>query len=162
MTTQPYACRPAGQRLFSSDRAKIKIYFVDIYGRTSPECYEWAKSSFNQDILNQLLQNKTITGIGFAVSFPHITKVFCFDSTVETNLNVRAFSTSSFNDIDLNRDESFQEFACLAEVLIARDEFMFWAQAHAVEAYLNKWSDWKPVEILNPNKLLDSSQESLQ
>ncbi len=67
MTTQPYACRSAGQKLYLSNQTKIKIYFVDIYGRQFPERYEWSKSSLQQDTIDQLLKEKNIKGIGIAV-----------------------------------------------------------------------------------------------
>ena len=46
------------------------------------------------------------------------------------------------------------EFACLAEALIAADEYGFWAEAATVEDYLVRWSAFKEGPIVRHDKLL--------
>ena len=91
--------------------------------------------------------------MGFVVAFPHIAKVFRFDPAGETVLTVRAFRPADFRPIDLNRPEGFVEFACLAEALIAADEYRLWARSPEVERYLGAWSRFRRGAIRDHGKL---------
>ena len=84
-------------------------------------------------------------GVGFLTAFPHITKVFRYAPKMEILQHVRAFDTKTFAPISLIRDD-FVEFACLAEALLAADEYKAWAAAGSVEEYLRYVS---PVENAN-------------
>ena len=66
---------------------------------------------------------------------------------------MRAWRTEDFAPLSVERGEGYVEFACLAEAIIAADEFRFWAEAPSVEAYLERWCDWAEAPILDHAKL---------
>lgn len=148
-----YAARPAGQAFYRRGRHAFKIYYVDIIGRQQPERYEWELCGRHRDDVLAALAQANIEGIGFVVSFPHITKVFRFAPSTETIMHVRAFNTADFTEISLQREEGYLEFACYAEAVIAADEYRFWATAPHVEQYLQAWSAWQEADIADNAKL---------
>ena len=54
----------------------------------------------------------------------------------EIILTLKAFETQTGKPINLDRGEGFMEFACLAEAVIANDEYRAWGEAENVEQYL--------------------------
>lgn len=148
-----YAARPSGTALYQSGRSAYKIYYVDIYGRTNPERFEWDLCGRSRPTVLEHLARVPVEGVGAVAAFPHITKVFRFAPSAETIMHVRAFWTPDFTDADLSRDDSFVEFACYAEAIIAADEYRFWAEAHSVEEYLQRWVQWSDASIVDCAKM---------
>jgi hypothetical protein len=68
-------------------------------------------------------------------------------------LNVRAFRPADFTELDLDRSDGYVEYACLAESVIADQEYRLWARARTVEEYLGQWVDWEPVAVVDQGKL---------
>ena len=153
---KPYRAKLVGREILRGrDELSIfKVYFLDILGRAEPAKYEWAASGMSRDgFLDCLRESDGFEGVGFVTAFPNITKVFRFDPNVETILNVRAWNTSDLKPRDLSRGGGYSEFACLAEALIAADEYGFWARAATVEDYLQQWSVFKEDAIARHDKL---------
>ena len=94
-------------------------------------------------------------GIGFVTAFPHISKVFRYMPKAEIILTVKAFETQTGKPINLDRGEGFMEFACLAEAVIANDEFRAWGESDTVEQYLETRSNCfgKDLPIRVKNKM---------
>jgi hypothetical protein len=121
---------PDGKSIF-------KIYYISIIGRDKPELYEWDNCLLTQAAYYSRFLSGTHTGMGFATAFPHITKVFRFSPTMETNMDVKIFDSPSLTPIPYPRDEDdYLQFACYAEAIIAAEEFRAWAKASSVEEYL--------------------------
>jgi hypothetical protein len=129
----------------------FKLYRLDIVGREDRERYEWKPSGLDPSELRSRLESQE--GVGFVTAFPHVTKVFRFDPGAETVLIVRAFRTADLAVIDLRRPEGFLEFACLAEALIAADEYRQWARSGEVAGYLASWSRFRAGAIRDQGKL---------
>ncbi len=129
---------------------RFKVYFADITGRAEPQLYEWGACGFTQAETVARLAALKIQGVGFVVSFPHITKVYRFN---KTNIDVRAFRTPDMSDLDLARGDGFVEFACLGESIIANAEFLAWARAEDVDQWFGQWQEWDPAGFANPAKL---------
>ena len=129
----------------------FKLYRLDLVGREHPERYQWKASGLDPAELHRRLE--LFEGVGFATAFPHITKVFRFDPGAETVLIVKAFKTPGFETLDLGRPEGFVEFACLAEALIAADEYRLWAKQINVKSYLSSWSRFHAEAIRDHAKL---------
>lgn len=72
----------------------------------------------------------------------------------EIVVNVRAWNTRELTPLDLGRSDGYVEFACLAEAMLAADEFRFWAEAQSVEAWLAQWSDYAGGPVREKDKLL--------
>ncbi|NUP99292.1 MAG: hypothetical protein HUU35_05490 [Armatimonadetes bacterium] len=156
MQVQPcntYAARPAGTSLYRVGQSVFKIYYVDIYGRQHPERFEWDRGELSRETVAQRLAEQELAGVGFVVAFPHIVKVFRYAPEAEILVFVRAFRPADGTEIPLARGEGYVEFACLAEALIAADEYRAWAAAKSVEAYLDSWSDWADAPIVDHAKL---------
>jgi hypothetical protein len=132
-------------------RSAFKLYRLDIVGREHPERYQWKASGLDPAELQRHLE--LFEGVGFVTSFPHVTKVFRFDPGAETVLIVKAFRTAGFGALDIGRPEGFVEFACLAEALIAADEYRLWAKKVTVERYLSSWSRFQAGTIQDHAKL---------
>jgi hypothetical protein len=135
-------------------RSWFKVYYVSITGRDEPARYEWGKGPFGREDFEGLLLASELEGIGFVTAFPHITKVFRFSPDAETVLHVRAFDTKTLAPLDLGRGMGWVEFACLAEALIAADEYRAWASAPDVETYLHAWSGFSEGPIVAHDKML--------
>jgi hypothetical protein len=97
--------------------------------------------------------NLPVEGVGFIVTFPHITKVFRFAPAMETVMHVRAFNTPDMSPIDLQRDDGFIEFACYAEAAIAADEYHLWSKSETVEEYLKTFSPFVDGPVKSSTKL---------
>ena len=123
-------------------KSAFKVYFVSIVGRDNPSRTEWALCGIDKQAFIKAFRESGQEGVGFLTAFPHITKVFRYAPKMEILQHVRAFDTKTFAPISLIRDD-FVEFACLAEALLAADEYKAWAAAGSVEEYLRYVS---PVE----------------
>ncbi len=141
--------KPAG------GKTVFKVYFVDIAGRKQPERFVWSLCGRSRKDFMEALAQKQIEGVGFVISFPHITKVFRYGPNPEIVLNVKAFKTETLEPLSLERSEGYVEFACYAEAVIGADEYRFWAEAGSVEDYLNKWSSFADGPIVNHAKLFN-------
>lgn len=148
-----YDARPSGQAVYRHGPHTFKVYYVDITGRSQPERYEWDRCGRGRDALLAALADVPIEGLGCVIAFPHITKVFRFAPSAETILHVRAFNTTDFAEINLQREEGYVEFACYAEAIIAAAEYRFWAEADSVEAYLEQWCAWEGAPVRDHAKL---------
>ncbi len=155
----PYKSRISGKNeIRAGQKSRFKVYFVDIIERQNRERYEWERAVSRESFLEsfaQFLAKSGIEGIGFITAFPHITKIFRFNPDYETVLTVRAFNSHDFSPLSLDRGEAFSEFACLAEALIAKDEYALWAEARSVDEYLKRYSAYTEGDVVEPGKLLD-------
>jgi hypothetical protein len=151
----PYHGRASGTKMLKMPDGKsvFKVYFIDIVGRKQPERFEWKLCGRRQENFLTALTGAGIEGVGFVISFPHITKVFRYGPSGEIVLNVRAFKTDGVQPLSLDRGEGYMEFACLAEAVIAADEYVFWAKARSVDEYLQQWSTSADFPIVDHGKL---------
>lgn len=149
----PYAARPAGTAVYQNGLHVFKVYYADIYGRSEPERYEWDLCGRPRNSVLEALKQFNFEGVGFVVSFPHITKVFRFAPSAETIVHVRAYWTPDFAIVDLAREEGYMEFACYAEAIIAAEEYRSWAEALHVEEYLQRWCQWTDAPVREAAKL---------
>lgn len=152
-TCNSYAARPAGAVMWRDGKSAFKVYYVDIYGRRQPQRFEWALHRLGLDVVPRELARQKLEGIGFVLAFPHIVKVFRWAPSAEILLFVRAFETGNGSNISLDREEGYVEFACLAEAVVAAEEYRLWAAADSVEAYLDQWADWGDLPIADHGKL---------
>ncbi len=150
----PYDARIAGTRLLAGPdgRSAFKVYFLDIVGRANPERHEWDRCATSRESILDALR-PVAEGVGFVTAFPHVVKLFRFGPHAETVLDVRGFGTPDLSEYPLARGDGTFEFACLAEALIAADEYAFWASAADVGAYLKRWSSFTAGRIADPGKL---------
>ncbi|NMA43806.1 MAG: hypothetical protein GX946_10555 [Oligosphaeraceae bacterium] len=139
-------CKDDGKSIF-------KVYYCSIVGRPQPERYEWRYSALSKEKFAADFLAMPCQGIGFLTAFPHICKVFCYASKSETLQYVCAFKPGDGSPIGLERDAGYYEFACLAEALLAADEFSAWASADSVEQYLQQRSFLDSFNIENHAKL---------
>jgi hypothetical protein len=154
MPASPYDARISGTRMLScpDGRSLFKVYFLDIVGRQNPERTEWDRCPMSRDAFLAALP-RVADGVGFVTAFPHVTKIFRFGPHAETVLDVRGLRTPDLCEYPLARGDGTFEFACLAETLIAADEFAFWASAADVGEYLGRWSSFTSGRIVDPGKL---------
>lgn len=134
-------------------KSVFKVYYCSITGRPSPERYEWSRCNISKDQFAADVAASAYEGIGFVTAFPHIAKVFRFAPKAEILEHVCAFKPEDGSVISLVRDDGFYEFACLAEAVLANDEFKFWASAGSVEEYLAQRSTKKHFDVCNHAKL---------
>lgn len=134
-------------------KSVFKIYYCSITGRPSPERYEWSRCKISKDQFAADFAANAYEGIGFVTAFPHIAKVFRFAPKAEILEHVCAFKPEDGSVISLVRDDGFYEFACLAEAVLANDEFKFWAEAGSVQEYLLQRSAESCFKIGNHGKL---------
>jgi hypothetical protein len=139
-------CMPDGLSAF-------KVYYLSISGRVRPEQYEWTACPRTIREFETAFLASGIEGVGLVTCFPHITKVFRFSPSNETVLDVREFDTATLQSIDAARGEGFHEFACLAEALIAAEEYKAWASARSVDEYLAYRCDLADFPVLSNTKL---------
>lgn len=152
-TCNRYAARPADTALWRDGRSAFKIYYVDIYGRENPERFEWDRNELSRDVVPRALSAMGLEGVGFVLAFPHIVKVFRWAPSAEILLFVKAFRPADGSPLDLARPEGYVEFACLAEAVVAADEYRLWAAAETVEACLDQWVTWGDLPIVDHGKL---------
>jgi hypothetical protein len=153
--SQPYHARLEKFNLIRTQGGKsiFKVYYLSITGRDDPEKYEWESSPFSREEFEEIFLSKKIEGIGFVISFPHITKVFLFSQPVETNLDVSVFQTRNMDLVGGSLEPGWQEFACYAESVIAAQEFDAWAKATRVEEYLDFRCARVEFDIQNHGKM---------
>ncbi len=148
-----YRARTVATELVRQEPSAFKIYALEIPDRPEPRRYLWSRSGMSIREFAAAFREAGHQGIGFVTAFPHITKVFRFSPAAETTLLVRALDTRTLAPLALERGEGYLEFACLAEALIAADEYRLWAQAGSVEEYLEGWSSFREGEIRAEAKL---------
>ena len=149
-----YHAKVEGCELVSMPDGKsaFKVYFVSIVGRDNPARTEWKLCGLDRETFLRSFSASGEEGIGFVTAFPHITKVFRYAPKAEILQHVRAFDTRTGATISLERG-GFMEFACLAEALIAADEYKAWASAKSVEEYLAFRSPLEDALIADNAKL---------
>ena len=149
----PYRAVVRERKLWRSRDGKsaFKVYFLDIVGREDPTRTEWDKCPMTPDQFLERLDDTD--GVGFITAFPHITKVFRYGPARETILNVRACLTPDMAPMDLTEGEGYVQFACLAEALIAGEEYAFWAESESVAEHLEDWAGFDDGAILRHDKL---------
>ena len=118
-------------------KSQFKVYFVSIIGRDNPSRTEWAHCGYSKESFVKDFQASGWEGVGFVTAFPHIIKVFRYSPKVEILQHVKAYDTKTGKPIGLDREDGFTEFACLAEALLANDEFIAWAKAQSVKEYMD-------------------------
>ncbi|OGV68760.1 MAG: hypothetical protein A3K19_24130 [Lentisphaerae bacterium RIFOXYB12_FULL_65_16] len=139
----------------AADLTAFKVYFVDIIGRKDPSRTEWDKCGLSRDqFMASLTGVPGLEGVGLITAFPHITKAFRFGPESEIVMNVRAWNTQGMTPLDLSRSDGYAEFACLAEAVLAADEFALWANAASVAEYLAKWSPYAGGPVSSRDKLM--------
>ena len=150
-----YHSRLAGRSLLrmADGQSVFKMYYVSLTGRAERGRYEWDQSPFGIGDFEALFQRGTFEGVGFVTAFPHITKVFRFAPSMETVLHVTAFNTRDLSPLNLGREEGYTEFACLAEAVIAADEYRAWASALSVSDYLRSHSAFKEAPVVDAAKM---------
>ena len=148
-----YAARPAGTDCYRDGRTVFKVYYADIHGRDTPERFEWDLSSLERRAVLKALAGMAVEGVGFVISFPHVGKVFRFWPQAETIVTVRAFNPGDGSALPLHRGDGEVEFACLAEAVIAAQEYLFWAESRDVGQYLGRWAQWGDLGIVDQTKL---------
>jgi hypothetical protein len=133
-------------------KSVYKIYYVSIIRREKPQLYEWDRFAVTREAFEKNFSKAGFEGIGFAVVFPHITKVFRYSPHVETVLDIAEHDTVTLKKLDCDRGDGFHEFACYAEVIIAADEYHAWAAAGSVESYLEYQSPSADFPMVDPAK----------
>jgi hypothetical protein len=138
LTTQGYHARlHQFERLEMPDgKSVFKLYFLSIIGRAQPEKYEWAYTPYTSAEFIRTFRTSGQQGLGFVITFPHVTKIYRFYADKETVLDVSEHHTADLRARDLSRGDGFHEFGCLAEAALAAEEYQAWASAHSVEEYL--------------------------
>lgn len=138
----PYTSKVVGktQIELADTKSAFKVYFIDIRGRDDRVKYEWEHCGRTQEQFLDQLHNLNPEGIGFVTAFPHITKVFQFGPTLETNLYTTAYKTENFEVLPLDYSGA-TEVGCAAEILIAAEELRFWLEAQTVDDYLSRTCD---------------------
>ncbi|MCP5156256.1 MAG: hypothetical protein H6983_18935 [Ectothiorhodospiraceae bacterium] len=151
----PYHAVSAGRSVIrmADGRSVFKVYYVDIIGRDDPTRYEWALASQDKATFEARLARLDLEGVGFVIAFPHIAKVFRFAPSAETVVHVRAFRPLDMAPLDLAREDGYVEFACLAEALVAADEYAAWAAAPDVATYLGRYARFEDAPIVDCAKL---------
>jgi len=118
-------------------RSVFKVYYISIIGRDRPELYEWERCTPGREEFERAFVAGGHEGIGFAIAFPHVTKIFRFAPSMETVLDIREFDTVGMQPKNCERGDGYHEFACYAEAVIAAEEYHAWARATGVREYLD-------------------------
>jgi hypothetical protein len=154
------ACRTyhavlSGSTMLSMPDAKsvYKVYYISIIGRDQPELFEWEHCARSKEEFEQAFAAHGFQGIGFAIAFPHITKVFRFAPTMETVLDIGEFETDGIRPKNCDRGDGFHEFACYAEAVIAAEEYHAWACAASVPEYLETRCSSDAFPVASNDKL---------
>ena len=152
----PYTSTVVGktQIVLEGTKSAFKVYFIDIRGRDDRAKYEWEHCGRTQEQFLEQLRQLSPEGVGFVTAFPHITKVFQFGPTLETNLYTTAYKTESFEDLPLDYSGA-TEVGCAAEILIAAEELRFWLDAQTVDEYLAKTCDAGDAAFQNHRKMYE-------
>jgi hypothetical protein len=142
-------------------KSVFKVYYISVMGRDRPELYEWKRCPRTSEDFERAFVAGGYEGIGFAIAFPHVTKIYRFSPEGETILDVRELNTDGMTDRDVSRSDAYHEFACYAEAAIAADEYRAWAAATTVEGYLSCHSEAADFPVLSNTKLATYWQEPL-
>jgi hypothetical protein len=134
-------------------KSAFKIYYISVIGRDTPELFEWQQCPRTPEDFEKAFLVGGHEGVGFVLTFPHVTKIFRFSPGAETILDVREFHTDGMRPMDCSRDGGYHEFACYAESVIAADEYHAWAGASSVEAYLASQSASGDFPLASHTKL---------
>ena len=134
-------------------RSVFKLYYISVIGRDRPELYEWRSSPRSQAEFERAFVSGGYEGVGFAIAFPHVTKIYRFSPSMETILDVSEFDTDGMTPRDCSRDDGSHEFACYAEAVIAAEEYRAWAKATTVDEYLAYRSDAADFPVVSNTKL---------
>lgn len=129
------------------------MYYVSIVGREKPEYYDWEFCNFSRKSFEKKFLNSDLSGIGYVISFPHITKVYRFSPFAETIVDVSEYKTMVMVPIDCSRGDGFHEFACFAEAAISGEEYRAWARSQTIEEYLDFRCDLEQFPIVTNTKL---------
>lgn len=154
-TCRPYHAQTVGQSLLQmpDGRSAFKMYYISVIGRDRPELYEWQHSACTREHFEKSFLAGGFEGIGFAIAFPHVTKIFRFSPAMETIMDVREFHTEGMRQMDCSRGDGYHEFACYAEAAISSDEYRAWARAETVEEYLTFRSPAADFPVASNTKL---------
>ena len=154
-TCQPYHAQTVGHSLLRmpDQRSVFKVYYLSLIERDNPKRYEWQHSSLTQSEFEKTFLQDNHEGIGFIIAFPHIAKVFRFSPYGETILDVRGYYPEGMRVWNGTREDGSQEFGCLAEIIIAADEYVAWANAVSVEEYLAFRCDKIDFPLVHHTKL---------
>jgi len=136
-------------------KSAFKIYYVSIVGRDRPELYEWEHCALTRDEFERTFAEVGHEGVGFAIAFPHITKVFRFAPTMETVLDIREYDTPGMVPKNCDRGDGYHEFACYAEAVLAAEEYHAWARATSVAEYLESRSEAADFPVARNDKLAE-------
>ena len=134
-------------------KSAFKVYYISIVVRDRPELYEWERCDLTHEEFERQFLAGAHEGIGFAIAFPHITKVFRFAPTMETVLDIREFDTPGMTPKNCDRGDGYHEFACYAEAVLAAEEYHAWAQAASVAEYLEARSTAADFPVTRNDKL---------
>ena len=134
-------------------RSVFKLYYISVIGRDRPELYEWRYSPRSHAEFERAFVSGGYQGVGFAIAFPHVTKIYRFSPSMETILDVSEFDTDGMTPRDCARDDGSHEFACYAEAVIAAEEYRAWAEATTVDEYLAYRSDAADFPVVSNTKL---------
>ena len=156
-TCRPYHAQAVGQTVLRmpDGRSAFKVYYISVIGRDRPERYEWRHCRRTREDFERVFFETAHEGIGFAIAFPHVTKIFRFSPSMETILDVREFHTEGMGHMDRSREDGYHEFACYAEAAIAADEYQAWARASTVDEYLTFRSSAADFPVANNKKLAE-------
>jgi len=159
-----YHAQTVGRSLLRMPDGKsvFKVYYVSAIGRERPELFEWGRCPRTTADFEKAFRVGGYEGVGFAVVFPHVTKIYRFSPEGETLLDVRELHTDSMTPQDGSRSDGYHEFACYAEAAIAADEYRAWAAAATVDDYLASWSDANDFPVATNTKLAAYWQEPLR
>jgi hypothetical protein len=151
----PYHAQCVGFKLLklSDGKSAFKIYYLSMLGRENRARYEWNHSPLQSAEFEQVFKMGGHEGIGFVTAFPHVAKIFRFSPYMETILDVREFSTAGMGVRDSTRADGSREFACLAEAVIAGEEYTAWAAAPDVETYLAFRCEKSDFPVSDPRKM---------
>lgn len=154
-TCRPYHAQTVGHSVLrmGDGRSAFKVYYISVIGRDQPELYEWQHCPRTREQFEKTFRAGGFEGIGFAIAFPHVTKIFRFSPSLETILDVREFHTEGMRHMDCSREDGYHEFACYAEAAIAADEYRAWARAASVEEYLTHRSPAADFPVASNTKL---------
>lgn len=136
-------------------KSVFKVYFVSIVERDTPERFEWSANPISKSAYLDYLKTTDLEGVGFVTAFPHITKVFRYAPQSEILMHVKAFNTQTKEIVNLDREDGYTEFACLAEAMLANDEYLAWAKATSVREYLDYRSPSLDAPVVSNSKMAE-------
>jgi hypothetical protein len=156
-TCRPYHAQTVDKSILrmADGRSAFKVYYISAIRRDRPELYEWKHCPRTREDFERTFFAGAHEGIGFAIAFPHITKIFRFSPSMETILDVREFHTEGMRHMDCWREDGYHEFACYAEAAIAADEYQAWARAKTVDEYLTFRSSAADFRLASNTKLAE-------